>query len=42
MILGCSDSEEKVIAAIPSAYVITTTDPAFSFRKISTDTVYSA
>lgn len=32
MILGCSDGDEKVVAAIPSSYVITSTDPSFSFR----------
>lgn len=32
MILGCADGDEKVVAAIPSSYVITSTDPSFSFR----------
>ncbi|KZS19628.1 Bicaudal C protein [Daphnia magna] len=32
MILGCSDGDEKVAASIPSAYIITSTDPSFSFR----------
>lgn len=34
MILGCSDGDEKVIASIPPAYVISSTDPSFSFRKL--------
>lgn len=32
MILGCSDGDEKVVASIPSAYIVTSTDPSFSFR----------
>lgn len=32
MILGCSDGDEKVAASIPSAYIVTSTDPSFSFR----------
>jgi len=35
MILGCSDGDEKVVASIPSAYIVTSTDPSFSFRKFS-------
>ena len=35
MILGCSDGDEKVVAAIPSSYIVTSTDPSFSFRKRS-------
>ena len=34
MILGCSDGDEKVVAAIPSSYIVTSTDPSFSFRKL--------
>lgn len=33
MILGSSDSEEKVIAAIPPSYMIGSQDPTFSFSK---------
>lgn len=33
MILGSSDSDEKVAALVPPAYVISSTDPSFSFRK---------
>ncbi|EFX62924.1 hypothetical protein DAPPUDRAFT_336202 [Daphnia pulex] len=32
MILGCSDGDEKVVDSIPSAYIVTSTDPSFSFR----------
>ncbi|XP_032794013.1 protein bicaudal C homolog 1 isoform X1 [Daphnia magna] len=45
MILGCSDGDEKVAASIPSAYIVTSTDPSFSFRhtviSLSTPTIYS-
>jgi hypothetical protein len=33
MILGCTDGDEKVAAAIPPAYLVVSTDPSFSFRK---------
>ena len=36
MILGCTDGEEKVVASIPPTYLITSTDPAFTFRNIKT------
>jgi hypothetical protein len=35
MILGCSDGDEKVVASIPTAYIVTSTDPSFSFRKLN-------
>jgi hypothetical protein len=35
MILGCSDGDEKVVDSIPSAYIVTSTDPSFSFRKLN-------
>jgi len=34
MILGCTDGEEKVVASIPPTYLITSTDPAFTFRNV--------
>jgi len=46
MILGCTDGEEKVVASIPPTYLITSTDPAFSFRHTvmslsNTPSIYS-
>lgn len=45
MILGCTDGDEKVAAAIPPAYLVVSTDPSFSFRhtviSLSTPTIYS-
>jgi len=35
MILGCTDGEEKVVATIPPTYLITSSDPAFTFRILS-------
>lgn len=38
MILGCSGDDEKVVALVPPAYLISSSDPAFSFRKQSPPT----
>jgi len=45
MILGSSDGEEKVMASIPSAYLVSSNDASFSFRhtviSLSTPSMYS-